>query len=693
MGLIIFVRGVEGFNFMIYISLINNIALLIAISILYSFILRKWYYETKVHQIISGFLFGAVTIIGMLNPFVWTNGIIFDGRSIIISVAGFFAGPLTAIITASIASIFRIYLGGSGVYMGVTVIWGSAIIGIIFHSLRIKNEKYNKPLYMYLFGLLVHIYMLIATIALPSKFTVEALYLISIPVLLLYPIGSLLVCILFQDLISKIQTEIALKKSEANYRELVEDVNNLILRLDSDFNIKFANNFAIRILANKYGEIIGKNFIKDILKKDANEIHTFINELFSVKDNIPTYESEIFDDEHCWISWSFNPIYNEKGILQEVLCVGTDITERKRAEEEKLKLQHLESLGVLAGGVAHDFNNILTVIMGKASLALIKTTDEKIKPMLNSIADATGRAKGLTQQLLTFAKGGTPEKKLIDLNHLLKEVVGFSISGSNVKTIYNLNHKFAIEADYSQLSQVIQNLAINAVQAMPDGGNLTILTEDIESNDLHFVKIIFKDEGCGIPEEYLNKIFNPYFTTKSSGSGLGLSVCHSIIKRHGGKISVNSILNKGTTFEIILPAKGITDNIQVKSEEILKKLKILVVDDEEEILEALSALLSYLGHEVHISKKSEEAIDLIQQHINNSHFDLSILDYNIKGDKNGFDLALELKQIDPNLKIIISSGYINDVIRNFIKKESFEILEKPYTLEKLKKLLASLFNK
>ena len=693
MGLIIFVRGIEGLYFMIYISLINNIALLIAISILYSFILRKWYYETKVHQIISGFLFGAVTIIGMLNPFVWTNGIIFDGRSIIISVAGFFAGPLTAIITASIASIFRIYLGGLGVYMGVSVIWGSAIIGIIFHSLRIKNEKYNKPLYMYLFGLLVHIYMLIATIALPSKYTVDALYLISIPVLLLYPIGSLLVCILLQDLISKIQTEIALKKSEANYRELVEDVNNLILRLDSDFNIKFANNFAIRILTNKYGEIIGKNFIKDILKKDANEIDTFIKELFSVKDNIPTYESEIFDDEHCWISWSFNPIYNEKGILQEVLCVGIDITERKRAEEEKLKLQHLESLGVLAGGVAHDFNNILTVIMGKASLALIKTTDEKIKPMLNSIADATGRAKGLTQQLLTFAKGGTPEKKLIDLNHLLKEVVGFSISGSNVKTIYNLNHKFAIEADYSQLSQVIQNLAINAVQAMPDGGNLTILTEDIVSNDLNFVKIIFKDEGCGIPEEYLNKIFNPYFTTKSSGSGLGLSVCHSIIKRHGGKISVNSILNKGTTFEIILPAKGVTDNIQVKSEEILKKLKILVVDDEEEILEALSALLSYLGHEVHISKKSEEAIDLIQQHINNSHFDLSILDYNIKGDKNGFDLALELKQIDPNLKVIISSGYINDVIRNFIKKESFEILEKPYTLEKLKKLLASLFNK
>lgn len=678
---------------MIYISLINNIALLIAISILYSFILRKWYYETKVHQIISGFLFGAVTIIGMLNPFVWTNGIIFDGRSIIISVAGFFAGPITAIITAFIASIFRIYLGGSGMYMGVTVIWGSAIIGIIFHSLRMKNDKYNKPLYMYLFGLVVHIYMLIATIALPSKYTVEALYLISIPVLLLYPIGSLLVCILFQDLISKIQTEIALKKSETNYRELVQDVSNLILRLDSNFNIKFANNFAIKILTYKYGELLGKNFIKDILKKEATEIESFIKELFSVKDNIPTYESEIFDDEHYWISWSFNPIYNEKGVLQEVLCVGTDITERKKAEEEKLKLQHLESLGVLAGGVAHDFNNILTVIMGKASLALIKTTDEKIKPMLNSIADATGRAKGLTQQLLTFAKGSTPEKKLIDLNHLLKEVVGFSISGSNVKAIYNLNHKFAVEADYSQLSQVIQNLAINAVQAMPDGGNLTILTEDIIDGDLNFVKIIFKDEGCGISEENLNKIFNPYFTTKSSGSGLGLSVCHSIIKRHGGKISVNSIINKGTTFEIILPAKGVIENIQIQKEEILNKLKILIIDDEEEILEALSALLSYLGHEVHIGKNSEEAIDLIQQHINNSHFDLSILDYNIKGDKNGLDIALELKQIAPNLKIIISSGFISDLIRDLIKKESFEILEKPYTLEKLKKILANLFNK
>lgn len=682
---------------MIFISLINNIALLIAISILYSIILRKWYYETRIHQIISGFLFGIVTIIGMMNPFVWTNGIIFDGRSIIISVAGFFGGPLTAAITASIAVIFRIYIGGLGVYMGCTVIAGSALIGVIFHYLRSKNTKYDKPLQMYFFSLIVHAYMMVATVALPSQFTTEALYLFSVPVLVLYPLGSLLVCILFQDLISKIKTEIALKDSEANYRELIEDVNSLVLRLDSSFLITFLNNYAKKILSDEKDSLIGKNFLSEVLNQQSNDAETNFKFFFSKKNNSRSFfESEIncSDGSVYWIAWSFNPVYSDSGFIVEILCVGTDITERKKSEEERLRLQHLESLGILAGGIAHDFNNILTVIMGKSSLALLTEKDEKIKGMLNSISDATGRARGLTQQLLTFAKGGAPEKKVIDLNKTIKEITKFSVSGSNANVDFSFSHKLSLEADPTQISQVIQNIVINAVQAMPGGGKIAISTKDVVSDNLPYVRISISDEGLGIPKENLVKIFDPYFTTKQTGTGLGLSVCHSIVNRHGGKLLVDSKPGEGTLFQILLPASNADLKVEEeRTEKSTKKLKILIMDDEQDILELLSGMLRYLGHEVSVCNTGMEALEIIRQNYDSgSRLDLSILDYTIKGGMGGLDTAVEIKKIDPSIRIIISSGYLDTSIKEKVGDKSIETLDKPYTIQKVKDKIALLFS-
>jgi PAS domain S-box-containing protein len=810
---------------MIFISLINNIALLVAISILYSFILRKWYYETKTHQIISGFLFGCVTIVCMLNPFVWIEVVIFDGRSIIISVAGFFGGPLTAAITAIIAAGFRIYLGGSGVYMGITVITGSAVIGVIFHKLRIRNEKFNKPLQMYLFALLVHVFMLAATIALPSKLKAEALYIISIPVLLLYPIGSLLVCILFQDLLSKIRIELALKKSESNYRELVEDVDSLILRLDSHFNITFLNNYAKKILFSGRKDIAGENFISRLLSMSRFEKNSDLSEMLTKRsDSNQYFETEIEDNIGTvyWISWILNPVYNESGEIQEVMCVGADMTERKkseialdttkkylefaldntnssvfennyetgeivtsyglyqylgyaieeipkkindlpnfihtddinlltnminkqqesepyyyiefrmksktgewiwcsgygkvidfsnkgkikkvigiatqinerkRAEEERRRLQHLESLGILAGGVAHDFNNILTVIMGKASLAHLLVKEEKIKNMLESITDATVRAKGLTQQLLTFAKGGAPEKKIVDLEKVITEITKFSVSGSNIEVNFDFKHKFSLEADPAQVSQVIQNIVINAAQAMKDGGNIDIFTADttIDSND--FVKIIISDTGPGISEENLAKIFDPYFTTKSTGSGLGLSVCHSIIKRHEGRLTVSSKPGEGTRFDILLPATiHQKQDVVEKKSTVVGKLSVLIMDDDNDILELLSGMLSYLGHQVEVCSNGYEAVQKVKEYLDEQkQFDLAILDFTIKGSMGGLETAIELQKIAPAIKKMISSGYLDSSIREKVKDESIEIFDKPYTIQKLHDKLASIF--
>lgn len=382
-----------------------------------------------------------------------------------------------------------------------------------------------------------------------------------------------------------------------------------------------------------------------------------------------------------------------------------NITSDSQLLEETVKSNKLESLGILAGGIAHDFNNILTAAIGNLNLAKYEDNIHSIQEHLDETERAILRAKGLTQQLLTFAKGGSPIKKAFSIAKLLRDSIKFILSGSKCSTVFNISSDlWAINADKSQISQVLQNLSLNAAQACPNGGQIRIRAENVvlpEISDMPcdagpYVKISISDTGIGISEENLVKIFDPFFTTKKSGSGLGLSTCFSIIRKHNGHITVESKLNRGATFSIFLPAV-LTKNQHTPNRQQsfnLRMGRVLIVDDELPIRSILSQMLGKLGYDVISAESGKQALDYYHKLDNPlNFFEFVITDLTIPGDIGGMKLAESLLKIDPTIKIIVSSGYSNDPVLSEYQNYGFVgCLKKPYTLENIIDLVGEIFD-
>ena len=323
---------------MIYLALINNITLIIALSILYSLIVRKWEYGSKLHRVVSGFLFGAVAVVGMMNPLVISSGLIFDGRSIIISIAGFTGGWLTALIATVMSIAYRVHLGGPGAIMGVSVITASAITGIVYHYIRKKRPDMIGPQHLIAFGIVVHICMLILTMTLPSGMKFDVLAKIAAPVIIIYPIGTLLVCLVLLEQESRILAVKELRKSEEKYRELVESANSIILRLDKEGRVTFFNSFAERFFGFRSQDIIGRNAVGTIIPETdttGRDLAAMFDDILRNTSAYANNENENMrsNGERVWIAWANRPVFDARGQLSEILCIGNDITNRKRAEE------------------------------------------------------------------------------------------------------------------------------------------------------------------------------------------------------------------------------------------------------------------------------------------------------------------------------------------------------------------------
>ncbi|MDP8246318.1 MAG: response regulator [Candidatus Hinthialibacter antarcticus] len=409
-----------------------------------------------------------------------------------------------------------------------------------------------------------------------------------------------------------------------------------------------------------------------------------------------------------WVSETSLQLNNDQGQPLGVLGLFQDITERKRMEEELLKSRKLESIGLLAGGIAHDFNNMLTAILGNISLARVLCEgDDNLYKYLTKAEKASLRAQTLTQQLLTFSKGGAPVKEVISIPDLVRETASFTLRGSNVICVYDINEDvWTLNIDKGQICQVIQNLLINADQAMPDGGTLEIgvhnaFIEEGQYQELpsgNYVKILVRDYGAGIPEENLTKIFDPYFSTKPKGNGLGLATAYSIIKNHNGLIFVESIVNKGTVFTILLPGnKTSVPSIQEPSEVHSNSsgITVLLMDDEEMVRDITGTMLEHLGYKVNYAKDGKEAIDQYQiTYKSDNRIDCVIMDLTIPGAMGGKEAIQHLKDIDPNVKAIVSSGYSNDpVMANYADYGFSGVLNKPYQIEKLDEALKKIINK
>ena len=377
-----------------------------------------------------------------------------------------------------------------------------------------------------------------------------------------------------------------------------------------------------------------------------------------------------------------------------------EMEQRKHAEEELLRGRKLESLGVLAGGIAHDFNNFLTIISGNIALAKMHLEPaDSVCDILDQAELACKRATSLSYQLLTFGKGGAPVRKLAPLTGDIKDAVALARAGAQVTINLTIaDDLLSAEIDSGQIGHALHNILLNARQAMPEGGIIDVRAENVEvdgdSLPLRagkYVMISIQDHGCGIAADLVPRIFDPYFTTKQSGSGLGLAMVHSIIAKHEGYIAVQSTLGVGTTFSVYLPA---CEAAQPAESVIGQQLqagsgRILVMDDEEALLIVLAQMLGRLGYEIECARSGDEAIELYQKAKDaGRRFDIVLLDLTIPGGMGGKEVADRLKEIDDSVILIVSSGYSNTPIMSEFRSYGFDdVLSKPWTPVQLSEVL------
>ncbi|NIM14122.1 MAG: PAS domain S-box protein [Candidatus Aminicenantes bacterium] len=415
------------------------------------------------------------------------------------------------------------------------------------------------------------------------------------------------------------------------------------------------------------------------------------------------------------IEYSCAPIFKDEEVMGTVWVIR-DVTEKKEMEEEAIRVQNLEALGVLAAGIAHQYNNILTSTLGYISLAQKAAKgDKKLLNRLNKVEQAGLRVKEISARLLTFSKGGEPRKEKGSIVNTLELAAKAVLKYSHINTKWSIaNDLYLALFDPDQVGIALKNILKNAVEAMPNGGEIEIKGENIEIPDFKFisikpgsyVKISIMDQGTGIAQEYQSKVFSPYFSTREDAEGMGLTTAYSIVLRHGGWIRFKSTEGKGSLVTFLLPASvsktvdrkpkikpgtSRTRTLSIEPSAAIKG-KVLVMDDEEFIRDVAGDLLQTLNYDIEFAETGEEAIRLYREAIEVGElFHAVILDLVVPNGMGGKECIRELREIDPNVKAIVSSGYSNDPVMANYRDFGFQgVLPKPYQLQKLSEALEKL---
>lgn len=506
----------------------------------------------------------------------------------------------------------------------------------------------------------------------------------------------------FQDITEQKNTEVALSESESRYRDIFENNSAIKLLIDPvTERIVEANTAAVDFYGYSPKEIRQLK-ISDINIADGQDVR---EKLHAAREE----EVSELEFQHRLASGEIRDVKVHTGtvrINQQVLVhsIIFDITERKRAQESLLRMQQLESLGTLAGGIAHDFNNVLTVIFG--NLSIVRDTMDAQHPAMRFLSNAEHaitRATGLSKQLLTFAKGGAPVCENVSLVQLITDIVCFDLTGSNVCPVFSFSQDlWDVHVDRAQLEQVFSNLTLNADHAMSNGGSIYVAARNavLSANDIpgmdagRYVVVTFRDEGTGIRSPDLPRIFEPYYSTKTGGSGLGLATSYSIVKKHNGHIDAVSEFGVGTTFTVLLPAaaKGnVSDEEMLDSADSISvhTRRILVLDDEKMILDVISRMLSMLGAKVDTCQQTRQAVAAYREAFENGNcYDLVILDLTIPGGPGGKEAVRHILSIDPKANVVCSSGYTDDHVMAEFRQYGFKgAIAKPYTSADLRRVV------
>lgn len=686
----------------ILISLINNAALLLAMCIVYDALsTREEKVKPGIRQLLSGTILGVICIAVMLNPLHWQQGIIFDTRSVLLCVAGLFFAPLSAFITMVMAAAYRIHLGGSGVWMGVAVILASGGIALLWKFTRKTALEAISLAELYALGLVVHLVMLGLMILLPGPIVVQTLGEIGIPVLVVYPVATALLGKMMANRRARNQADSALKESEERWQYALEGSGDGVWDREIQTGKVFYSDQWKRMLGFARSEIAHTpEAWKELVhpedrEKVLEELHR--HQRGESPEYLAEYRIRCKDNSYKWIlARGKVTARDQQGNALRIVGTHTDITDRRLLEEQLRQAQKMEAVGQLAGGVAHDFNNILTTIIGRTYLLQSKLGDrEDLLVHAEQVALAAERATALTQGLLSFSREQVMDLRRISLNEAVRKAsdIFSRLVREDIEISIQLSENDpVICADESQMVQVLMNLVTNARDAIVGTGTIGITTALVILDQQlpmtiggsippgSYAALFVTDTGSGMNSETQMRIFEPFYTTKEvgKGTGLGLSVVYGIIDRHNGYINVQSDPATGTTFSVYLSALAEQLEPQPGSNDLVVQKgrgTILLAEDENSVRQMLKTILTENGYRV---IEAVNGVDAVLKFSENRHtIDLVLLDV-IMPRMNGREAREEILKIRRDVKVLFMSGYSGDILgEGTLEQEDVGFIHKP----------------
>ena len=695
-----------------YVTLIQNAALLVALSTLYGLLARVRRGGSALWiQLLSGLLFGGVSIAAMVLPYHYQPGIIYDGRSITLAVAGLFGGAKGSAIAVLVAGAYRAFLGGAGVWAGLATIVVCPLVGLAFRRCYKNRPETMGILPLYGLGLVSHAAMLACQLLLPWERALTTIRAVWIPVVVIFPLATMVVGLLLRTEERRVQTARELAESNDQFNRLADRLDALVWTASADGRtIRDVNQVVERLYGLSAEEVRAdaRAWLERVHPDDRECVEATIGQVYGAGQAEAEYRVVKPDGEVRRVRDQRSMIYDGRGHVTGMGGIVTDITENAAMEVEReslraqvLQSQKMEAVGRLAGGVAHDFNNLLTVINSYAELAITQIRiGDHLREDVQQILAAGQRAAKLTRQLLAFSRRQVLEPEILNLSQVVAETEKMlsRLIGEDIEIRTRLaGSLWSVRADPAQVQQVIMNLVVNARDAMPQGGVLTIETGNSEFDDDaaakhpgmqpgQYVTLAISDTGCGMDEATRQRIFEPFFTTKEqgSGTGLGLSMVYGIVTQSGGHILVHSIPGEETTFTIYLPRTledAVLPRVSSGGGDRGGSETILLAEDDQAVRELAGRILTGAGYKVLPARGGEQALLLAQAYGGEIH--LLLTDVVMPG-LSGREVADRLGQSHPEIRTLYMSGYTDDaIIRHGVLEDEINLVAKPFSQEQL----------